>query len=125
MDKNQTRKEVILVQPLLIADDIAKMATKSGKLFPLIGIYMLDSTKESTVIAILDILKDEYKHFQFIAFDEKRNDITNSQDVMHCNNLESFIKGCDVIVTNRMDEELEKVKEKVYTLDIFNNNEFI
>lgn len=133
MNKNQTRKEVMLVQPQLIADDIAKtattLATTHSKLFPLIGIYMLDSnsdnSNESTVIAILDILKDKYKHFQFIVFDKERSDITNSKDVICIGNLESFIKGCDIIVTNRMDEALEKVKEKVYTLDIFSNNEFI
>ena len=121
MEKNQTRKEVILVQPQLIADDIAKtattLATTHGKLFPLIGIYMLDSnsdnSNESAVISILNILKDEYKHFQFIAFDKERSDITNSQDVICVSNLESFIKGCDIIVTNRMDEALEKVQGNI------------
>lgn len=130
MDKNQTRKEVVLVQPQLIADDIAKtattLATTHSKLFPLIGIYMLDSnsdnSKESAAIEILNILEDEYKHFQFIAFDKEKSDITSSQDVMYCNNLKSFLKGCDVIVTNHMDKTLESVKEKVYTLDIFSNN---
>lgn len=130
MDKNQTRKEVIVVQPLLIADDIAKtattLATTHGKLFPLIGIYMLDSnsdnSKEGAVIEILNILKDEYKHFQFIVFAKEKSDITSSQDVMYWNDLNSFLKGCDVIVTNHMNKTLESVKEKVYTLDRFSNN---
>lgn len=130
MDKNQTRKEVISVQPQLIADDIAKtattLATTHGKLFPLIGIYMLDSnsdnSKESAAIEILNILEDEYKHFQFIAFDKEKSDITSSKDVMNCNDLKAFLKGCDVIITNHMDKTLDNVKEKVYTLDIFSNN---
>lgn len=121
VESNQTRKEVIV-------NDIAKMAMNSGKLFPLIGIYKLamksgsDNSRESAVIDILDLLKNNYGHFQFVVFDGEYSDLTSLQDVRCCNNLEAFLNGCDVIVANRMDETLESVKEKVYTRDVFGNN---
>ena len=40
----------------------------------------------------------------------------------HCivnNNLESFKKECDIILANRIEEELIDIKEKVYTRSIF------
>ena len=121
VESNQTRKEVIV-------NDIAKMAMNSGNLFPFIGIYKLamksssDNSRESAVIDILDILKNNYEQFQFVIFDGEDSDLTSLQDVSCCNNLEEFLNGCDVIVANRMDETLESVKEKVYTRDIFGNN---
>ena len=108
VESNQTRKEVIV-------NDIAKMAMNSGNLFPLIGIYKLamksssDNSRESAVIDILDILKNNYEQFQFVIFDGEDSDLTSLQDVRCCNNLEEFLNGCDVIVANRMDETLESV----------------
>lgn len=120
VESNQTRKEVI-------ATDIAEMTLSCGKLFPLIGIYKLamksgsDNSRESAVIDVLDILKD-YDYFQFVIFDGEDSSLMGLQGVRCCNNLEEFLNGCDVIVANRMDEVLERVKEKVYTRDVFGNN---
>jgi len=37
-------------------------------------------------------------------------------------NLTDFKTSCDLIVTNRIDKELNDVLKKVYTTDIFFNN---
>ena len=36
--------------------------------------------------------------------------------------LDKFIGKCDVIVANRMSNELKHIEQKVYTRDLFNND---
>ena len=38
------------------------------------------------------------------------------------NELDTFIANSDLIIANRMSNDLENVKSKTYTRDIFGNN---
>ena len=44
------------------------------------------------------------------------------EGVEFVNDFEDFVKQSDVILANRIDEKLQKHKEKVYTRDIYSRD---
>jgi len=91
----------------------------------IVGIYRLimktgsDNFRSSAIQGIIERLKPQTKviiHEPSFSF---------NGDFMDCvveNDLNKFKKLSDVIVTNRMESNLEDCIDKVYTRDIFNNN---
>ncbi len=111
VDSNQSRKEYI-------ADDIINEAiTISGKSKEdiVIGIYSLamksgsDNYRSSASVDVMNLLID--KGVKVIVFDK------NYQKSVA--NLEYFKQNSDLIITNRYNDALKDVKEKVYTRDIY------
>ncbi|MBU1142739.1 MAG: nucleotide sugar dehydrogenase [Firmicutes bacterium] len=109
VDANRTRK-----------DHIADMIiSKNPKI---VGIYRLvmksdsDNFRQSSIQGVMKRIKA--KGIQVIVFEPVLNDneFFGSKVVKDFN---YFIKKCDVIVSNRFYNELEVVKEKVYSRDIF------
>lgn len=92
-----------------------------------IGVYRLamksgsDNFRES---AVWDIMRElQGCGHRIVIYEptlEAYDGTFNGYDVL--NNFELFKADCDVILANRMDDELEGVKNKVYTRDVFNNN---
>ena len=78
-----------------------------------------DNFRSSAIQGIIERLKPHTKviiHEPTFSF---------NGDFMDCvveNDLNKFKKLSDVIVTNRMESNLEDCVDKVYTRDIFNNN---
>ena len=109
---NATRKQ-------FIADDVLKSNPK------VIGIYRLtmksgsDNFRSSAIQDIINILKEHKK--EILIYEPT----LNKEEFNGCkvtNDLDSFKENSDIIMANRVAEELKDVKQKVYTRDIFNKD---
>ena len=85
---------------------IYKLAMKTGS----------DNYRSS---AVLDIIKSlQKKDIPVIIYDP----LITRKELFKCrviNNFDEFIKLSDVVIANRMTRELERIKHKVYTRDVF------
>jgi UDPglucose 6-dehydrogenase len=108
VDANETRKAFILDQILKKSPNcvgIYRLVMKSGS----------DNFRESAIISIMNgLLRHRIKVVVYEPL------LTNSSpDYELENNLEAFVKQSDLILANRVDEELQSFKSKVYTRDLF------
>lgn len=90
-----------------------------------VGIYRLnmkngsDNFRSSAIIDIMEKLKKE--KIELIIYEPTiKNKLYNDYNI--CNDLNKFKKDSDIIIANRYNEDLEDVKEKIYSRDIFNKN---
>lgn len=112
VDANSTRK-----------DHIANMIMKRNP--KIVGIYRLtmktgsDNFRQSAIQGVMKRLLD--KGAELVIYEPGLNEVTfyNSK-VMK--DLDEFKKISDVIVANRMSEELSDVRDKVYTRDLFSRD---
>lgn len=106
---NRTRKE-------FIASDIAALAPKTA------GIYLLamkagsDNFRESSVLDIIRLLRE--KGIQVLIYEPALKE-SSYLGATVVRNLAQFKLSSDMIVCNRVDENLNDVEEKLYTRDIF------
>jgi len=109
VDANRTRKDHI-------ADMILKRNPK------VVGIYRLtmktdsDNFRESSVQGVMKRIKG--KGIEVIVYEPTLDADTffNSKVI---NDFEEFVKRSDIIVANRMSNELKEIADKVYTRDIY------
>ena len=112
VDSNETRKEFITKQIL----------SKSPKV---VGIYRLimksgsDNFRSSAVQGIIEKL--QAKNVEVVIYEPVLEEI-EFEGLKVIKEISEFKSISDVIVANRFDTELEDVKEKIYTRDIFNSD---
>jgi UDPglucose 6-dehydrogenase len=112
VDANRTRK-----------DHIAEMILKKQP--NIVGIYRLtmkmdsDNFRYSAVQGVMKRIKA--KGIEVVIYEPT----LHTESFFHSriiHNFEEFIEMSDVIVANRLTDELKKVEEKVYTRDLFNRD---
>ena len=110
IDSNVLRKK-------FIADKVVKMNPKVVGIFRLVMKEGSDNFRESSIQEVMKEIVT--KGIKVIIYEPLVND-KSFEGVEMTNDLKVFIKQSEVILTNRMSEELNSVSHKVFTRDIFN-----
>lgn len=112
IDSNQTRKE-------FVTNSIIKKKVK------VVGVYRLamkmgsDNFRDSAVLDIIKLLQSEGIEVNLYEPNIGNYDIGNIKLI---NNLKLFIQNSDLIIANRITEEIMLAKDKTYSRDIFQEN---
>lgn len=112
VESNQLRKDFITNQIINTNADT-------------IGVYRLvmkhgsDNYRSSAIIDIIESLQSAGKDIIIYEPVISESEFEGNQV---CNNLQEFKSKCDIILANRIDENLKDISDKVYTRDIFTSD---
>lgn len=112
VEANKTRKN-------FIADSVAAENPETVGIFRLTMKSSSDNFRESAVLGIMKQLTG--KGIEVIVYEPTWKEAAYG-DYKVINDLAAFKENCDVIITNRMTEDLIDVPKKVFTRDVYHNN---
>jgi len=112
VDSNETRKE-------FVTEQILKTKPKVVGIYRLIMKSGSDNFRSSAVQGIIEKLQN--KNIEVVIFEPILQE-DSFEELKVIKNLDEFKNISDTIVTNRLDDILIDVKDKVYTRDIFRSD---
>ncbi|MFC6465177.1 nucleotide sugar dehydrogenase [Marinilactibacillus sp. GCM10026970] len=112
VEANRTRKD-------FVADQILSKNPKRVGIYRLVMKAGSDNFRQSSIQGIMKRIKA--KGIEVVVYEPvlEENDFYNSKVIKE---IDEFKDICDVIVANRITDDIKDVKNKVYTRDLYNDN---
>lgn len=110
VQSNETRKK-------FIADQILELQPKKVGVYRLTMKFDSDNFRDSSIFGVMDYLRDA--GVEMVIYEPTLEDGSTYQGSVVENNLDTFKKESDVIISNRITDDLSDVEDKLYSRDLY------